>query len=305
MEWESVRCEKCEKVIEKIQMYCPYCHDILGQISFHIDGCIESENQKDFLAFPIAKNDAKRFANILNTQGYMYYLLLDLAESENLQKDDNLSYNEFLKSIREKMKYDVFSQAKKGVYCFGEIGDCMKIGFLASDDIITVVKAFSEVIKQENFDMQFPTLKGRETTFPRFDGTVGKITIAENNSENMLNLKLNNNELEKTFCLTLNGAIDFNDYELTQLFRYDHEIKTNKEIFKDFVLSLWIQKEILDDLEWDNIQTVTIETKSHNVPKKRVFGLIGFTGMSKESYKKIENPDKFLDNKNLPAFPGS
>jgi hypothetical protein len=298
VEWEPFRCDGCGRTISELHPYCICGHDLGDQISFHVEGCIDRQKQRDFLVFPNGKAQAARFAHLLNIQGHMYYLLIDLAESENLQEEDNFYYNEFLKKVRELIRLEVLSQAKDYVQCFGEIGDCMKIAFLSADDIITAVEKFAEIIKRENFDNQFPTLKGKETVFPRFDGTVGKVTVSNRNSESMINLKLDNNELEKTFCITLNGSIDFNDYELTQLFRFDHAIKTKKSIFEDYIITLWLQQEILDDLEWDTVKTMAIETTSHGIPKKRKFGLVGFTGRSDESYKTVDNPQEYLVNKN-------
>jgi len=282
--WQPLSCEHCKEEIKEPRIYCSSCNnDISNQIVFHIDGCIEDDDQKDFLVFPTMKTQAKQFSEKLKHQGYMYYLLLDLAESENIQRQNSLDYNEFLENVRELMKREALSQAKNRALSFGEIGDCMKLAFLSADDFLVTMEKFSTVVQREKLGEHFPALKGKETIFPRFDGTIGKISIPNYC-----------NDPEKIFCITLNGGIDFNDYELTKFFRLDHYIKTKKNFYDgDIIISLWVQEEIFNDLNWGRMPAVKIEDNTHNLKKEGKFGLLGFTKTGGFFYEK--EPSKFKD----------
>ena len=281
LSWQSLFCDNCGEENKEPCLNCFSCSkDISDHIKFQIDGCIKEEYQYDFLAFPELKAQALRFATNVLDQGFMYYMLLDLAESENIQKQSSPSYNEFLDIVRELMKREALSQAKDGAICFGEIGDCLKLAFLTADDIITTVKSFSMVIHNEKLEDRFPGLKGVETIFPRFDGTVGKLSLSKKYYKP-----------EALCCITLNGAIDFNDYELTKLFRLDRCIKTNKLFFdNETVVSLWIQDEIVIDLNWENIPNTKVTDDTHNSLKEGKFALIGFKKSGEVDY--ADEPSK-------------
>jgi hypothetical protein len=284
--WQPRLCDHCKEEIQEPRIYCSSCrNNISNQIVFHIDGCIEDKNKDDFLIFPTLKAKAIQFSNKLKHQSYMYYMLLDLAESENLQKQDSLNYNEFLENVRELMKREALSQAKDNALSFGEIGDCLKLAFLSTNDFLTAMEKFSIAVEKEELGERFPTLKGKETIFPRFDGTIGKIALPKYYNEPEKNL----------FCITLNGGIDFNDYELTKFFRLDHSIKTKKNFYdNDIIISLWVQEEIFNDLNWENIPSIKVEDNTHGSYKKESFGLLGFkiTG----DFFHEEDPTKYRDN---------
>jgi len=270
--WQTLTCEYCGKEITMPRIYCLSCrNDISNQIVFHTEGCIEDKDKEDFLLFPTMKMQARQFSNKLTQQGYMYYMLLDVAESEYIQAQNSVDYNDFFESIREIMKREALSQRKKDALSFGEVGDCLKLAFLSEVDFITAMEKFSLIVQKLKFEEQFPRLKGRETIFPRFDGTVGKIIIPKYYDK-----------LEKIFCITLNGGIDFNDYELTKFFRLDKHIKTKKCFYSDTsIISLWVQEEVFTDLKWENMALIEIEDNTHNLIKKGKFGLVGFDDKGK------------------------
>lgn len=283
LEWLPVKCERCTEPILQPQTYCQVCgNKITSQIVFHIDGCINESEEKDFKAFPEMSDKATRFANRFCQKGYMYYLLIDLAESENLQGTDGLAYDEFMKRIRVLMKQEGLSQALKGALSFGEVGDCLKLAFLDAFDFVTTLENFARALGDEKLNERFPTLKGKETEFPRFDGIIGKIEIPSYYKEP-----------EKMFCITLSGAIDFNNYELTKLFRLDHKIKTDRKFFDDGTfVALWVQEEIiLKDLKWEGIPVVCVTDNTHGVQKKENFGLFGFTKNGECFHEKV--PQKY------------
>jgi len=239
--WQPLFCDHCREEIFEPQIYCPECNnDISDQVTFHIEGAIENKDQKDFKVFPEMKFQAKQFSRKLKEQKFMYYMLLDLAESETLQKQSSLEYNEFLENVRTLMKREALSQAKNNTLSFGEIGDCLKLAFLSAYDFLIAMEKFSIAMQREKLGEQFLYLKGKETIFPRFDGTIGKINISEYYKD-----------FEKIFCVTFNGGIDFNDYELTKFYRLNRFIKTKKNFYDDNIfMSLWIQEEIFKDLNW-------------------------------------------------------
>jgi len=282
--WQIQSCEYCGEKIREPQIYCLLCkNEIFNQITFHIDGCIEEGSNDDFRVFPEMKAQAKRFSHELNQQGYMYYMLLDLTESENLQNQNSLEYNEFLEYMRELMKREALSQTRNNTLSFGEIGDCLKLAFLSAADFLIAMKNFSIVVQDKKVLKLFPSLSGEETIFPRFDGTIGKIKIPKSYKEP-----------EKMFCITLNGGIDFNDYELTKFFRLKNHIKTKKIFFNDDnIISLWVQEDIFKDLRWGEIPTVLVKDNTHNLFKKGNFGLLGFTKTG--DYFHEEKPSIYKD----------
>jgi hypothetical protein len=268
---------------------CDTCkYDVTGSWTFNLDGNIPDRDQKEFLKFSNGRFDSERFAARLNDQGHMYYLLLDLVESENIQEQDSPQYDKFLERIRVLMERMAMSQATDAVLCLGEIGDCLKLAFLSVDDTKTVLESFAKIIRAESWEKDFPSLKANEVKyFPRYDGIMGRITVTPRRKE----------ELKNIFCITLNGAIDFNDYELTKLFRFDSEIKTRKEIFDgNTVLSVWVQDQMFKDMGWDEIPVIDVTATSHNKEKKDTFGLLAYTGLGNDPTA-IENPKEFKKEK--------
>lgn len=287
IEWQPFYCDNCGKEVIEPQPLCSVCgNNVTRQWAFHVDGCIIEKSQEEYKNYSVNIAEAGRFAIKLGKQGYMYYLLLDLAESENIQKQDSIKFNEFLETIRYLIQQEALSQAKDSVLCLGEIGDCLKIAFLSADDYMVVLEKFSETIRKESLDKRFPSLKPKEAYFfPRYDGIIGKIPIASRYRDNLKNI----------FCVTLSGALDFNDYELTKLFRFDNAIKTRKELFKsgNTILSVWTQEIIFKDISWSEMPTLSINATSHGEKKTDKFGLLVFTGLVDKPCIAVENPQKY------------
>jgi len=289
IEWQPFHCDRCGKEISEPLTQCDICgYDVTKDWVFKVDGNISEKDQESFLTFSVGRADAERFASRLKDQGYMYYLLLDLAESENIQEQDDLQYNDFLKRIRILMERKAMSQAKDIVLCLGEIGDCLKLAFLSVDDTKTVLESFARIIREESWDRDFPLLGAREAKyFPRYDGIIGKIPISPQYK----------NDLKEIFCITLNGSVDFNDYELTKLFRFDNAIKTRKEIFEgNTVLSVWVQDKTFKDMGWDDIPAIEVTVTSHDKEKKDAFGLLAYTGLENDPVA-IDNPAEYKEKK--------
>jgi len=289
IDWNSFDCPSCGYNITKAILVCPSCNkDISENWKFYINGCLEEDQQKEYSNFAASKTTADNFSQQWIRQGHIYYLIIDVVESENLQEQDSLQYNAFLDKIRFLIKNRVLSQTKRKTICLGEIGDCIKIAFLSVDDAIKTMEKLAKIILEENFEQQFYPIRGIEASpFPRFDGTLGKISISDKHKE-----------LENIFCITLTGALDFNDYELTCLFRFDQKIKTTRSIFeKNTIISLWIQNEVIKALNWEGIPEVLIEAESHGSVKKSNFSLLAFTGIESDPYRSIKNPDIYLKKK--------
>jgi len=264
---------------------CNICgQDITEGWVFQVEGDIPENDQKEYLKFSMGRYDAERFADVLIAQGYMYYLLLDLVESENIQEQDDVQYNEFLEKVRFLIERDAMSQAEKPVLCFGEVGDCLKLAFISPNDPKLVLSSFAEIIRTEPWGEYFPLLEAREARhFPRYDGIMAKIIISPRRKTDIKNI----------FCITLNGAVDFNDYELTKLFRFDSAIKTDKKIFNnDTVMSVWVQEKTLKDMNWDITSPIEVVTDSHNKEKKDMFGLLAYTGLD-DTPTAVINPDEY------------
>lgn len=275
IEWQPFLCGRCGNEISKPLSLCDICkHDVTEEWAFQIKGNIPEEDQEAYRKFSAGRYDAERFADRLSEKGYMFYLLLDLVESENIQEQDSLQYDNFLERIRILIERKAISQARDDVLCFGEIGDCLKLAFISPDDPKLVLESFAQTIRTEPWERDFPMLKAEDAKyFPRYDGIMGRIPIALHRKKNMRSI----------FCITLNGAIDFNDYELTKLFRFDNAIKTRKKIFDgNTVLSVWVQNQMLNDMGWAGMPSIEVAVTSHGKEKKDRFGLLAYTGLEND-----------------------
>jgi len=289
IEWQPFRCPRCGKEINEPLSQCDVCkYNITEDWAFHVGGSLSAQEQDMYRKFSLGRGDAERFASRLKDQGYMFYLLLDLAESENIQERDDIQYDGFLEKIRTMMQQEAMSQARDPVLCLGEIGDCLKLAFISADDTKTVLEPFAKIIRTEPWEKHFPLLEAKEIKyFPRYDGIMGKIQISPRRKKGMENI----------FCITLNGAVDFNDSELTRLFRFDSAIKTRKEIFDgNTVLSVWVQDQMFKDMGWNDMPSIEITAKSHGKDKKDLFGLLAYTGLDNDPTA-IENPEEYLKEK--------
>ena len=289
IEWQPFCCAGCGKEISGPLSQCDACkRDITEDWAFHVDGSISEKDQNMYRRISGGRRDAERFASRLKDQGYMFYLLLDLVESENIQEQDDIQYDGFLERIRVLMQQEAMSQVKDTVLCMGEIGDCLKLAFLSADDTKTVLESFAKIIRAESWEKNFPLLKAKEAKyFPRYDGIMGKIPISLRRKENT----------GKLFCMTLNGAVDFNDSELTRLFRFDSAIKTKKKLFDgNTVLSVWVQNQMFKDMGWDDMPVIEVTATSHGKEKEDTFGLLAYTGLENDPIA-IENPKDYKEKK--------
>jgi len=284
VEVASARCPQCFESIDYVRGDCPNCgHDLFSVSRFEVQGCLSKDNQIEYSKYASDRGEADRFAKRWVQQGHIFYLLIDLAESQIHQEQDSIAYNQFYADIRERVTRKALSKTKYAL-CLGEIGDCIKLAFMDANDAITALMEIARFIREDNLAANYPTLKGRDAPFPRFDGTLGKISIQGRYDDP-----------KKVLCVTLNGNLDFNDYELTRLFRFDGAIKTQKRIYRDIMVTAWVQDDVLDEMEgWNKIPMVEIEAKAHERSRKSKFGLLTFNGTDIDPFRAVQHPGNYL-----------
>ena len=136
--------------------------------------------------------------------------------------------------------------------CFGEIGDCFKLGLSDTDDFIPFISKLAETHwKNYKQNVYPPVVQGLEP-YPCL-----KI------SAQLVELNISDNPKDLLFK-TLNGALDFNSDLLTKLFRLDGAIKLDyaKAFENDNKISVWIFDKLIKKLNIEANST-TIKAGKH------------------------------------------
>lgn len=253
-----IHCPACLREHPKISLYCENCgENLLSAIYFHIDGCLNSSELEAFKQYRSRRIDAINYARDWITQGFSYYLLIDLVNSERHQSADSDAYNRFFQHFREKLSNEILDEMRTPHLVLGEVGDCIKIAFIQPADAYQVLLGIARIAKEEQWNKVTPELVESEYPFPRFDGTLGRLVMTKPSDRNP----------ERLFAVTLGGALDFNSIELTRLFRYDQKIHTCRDIFSQTFVAAWIQAQVLNDLggNWATAPVKEAKVDKHGV----------------------------------------
>lgn len=228
---DPVTCPVCGNPEHLVVDFCPVCHqDLFSLWAFTVDGNLQGDELRAFGGFRANRLLADQFSNAWIQQGFVYYLIIDLVESEHLQRTSSLEYNQFFSALRGKLQETVFPKLRRKVLPLGEIGDCLKIAFLDTESCIEFLRGVQKIVDGTRWETVVPHLIGREADFPSLDGTLGKLTLGSFERKTPSDL----------LVVTLSGQLDFNDIELTRLFRYDTAIETNREVFSSSSIAVWI-----------------------------------------------------------------
>jgi hypothetical protein len=251
-----IHCPACLREHSEISLYCENCgENLLSAVYFHINGCLSSSELEAFRQYRSRRVDAINYARDWINQGFSYYLLIDLVNSEKHQSADSDAYNRFFQHFREKLSDEILNEMRTPHLVLGEVGDCIKIAFIQPEDAYQVLLGIAKITKEEQWNRVAPELVESDYPFPRFDGTLGTLVLTKPSDRNP----------ERLFAVTLGGALDFNSIELTRLFRYDQKIKTSREIFDTTLVAVWIQQQILRDLsdEWSLSPIKVVKVDKH------------------------------------------
>ena len=247
-----IHCPACLREHSEISLYCENCgENLLSAVYFHINGCLSSSELEAFRQYRSRRVDAINYARDWINQGFSYYLLIDLVNSEKHQSADSDAYNRFFQHFREKLSDEILNEMRTPHLVLGEVGDCIKIAFIQPEDAYQVLLGIAKITKEEQWNKVAPELVESDYPFPRFDGTLGKLVMTKPSDRNP----------ERLFAVTLGGALDFNSIELTRLFRYDQKIHTCRDIFSKTYVATWIQSQVLEDLGEDWVDAPVKEAK--------------------------------------------
>src|SRR5574344_784239 len=214
--------------------------NIYDNIMLKIDGLKSEDEKKNYKKRYYQDLFARNLACEWKKNGEIYYILIDLVQSELLQHENDEFYTDVLEEFR-KLVFDYALAKVQGTYLIlGEIGDCIKIAFSNYSDI----KIFAETFAQSEFLQQFPARvkKSKDTEeiyYPCFNMVSGAISLPYDNGKQI--------QPEIIIVRTLNDSMDFNSSSLTTLFRMSESAKLiYKNAFKNNHLCLWVFDKLIN-----------------------------------------------------------
>ncbi|MCF0124430.1 MAG: hypothetical protein HUJ68_01505 [Clostridia bacterium] len=170
-----------------------------------------------------------KMISVWENNKYIVYLLIDISNSEGIQNNNDIGYKNYLDLLREVIQSEALRVIKGSYLCFGEIGDCFKLGFSDVEDVIPFVQKFAEIHNKYWEEKKYPPSIEGVNTYPCIKISAQLLELPKNATPKALLFK------------TLTGALDFNSSMLTKLFRLDGKIKLNYEkAFKNNYISVWI-----------------------------------------------------------------
>ena len=217
---------------------------------------------------------------IWDKQKFIVYMLIDVSNSEMIQNKNNENYKNYLDCLREAVKQS-FLILRGNYLCFGEIGDCFKLGFSDINDVRVFLEEIAK-IHYKNFESNHypPAIEGLKP-YPCL-----KI------SAQLLELGYSQNPKD-LLSKTLNGALDFNSDLLTKLFRLEGAIKLNYDnaFNENNKICAFIFDQLADKMGLKG-KKQTIKAGKHIPHKADVIAITFPNGKLEIS----DNPEKFLIN---------
>ncbi|AKH77982.1 hypothetical protein LEP1GSC034_4177 [Leptospira interrogans str. 2003000735] len=224
-ETKAVKCPECG---QDIQFY----HDLYIKVF----GNIPEKDYEKLTFDQIAEIRIKNLAKYWRENGGITYFLLDLVNSELIQKENEREYNSFLSEFREFWVKRVLSQSKENHYFIGEIGDAYKIIFQDIVDAFNIVRIFSQEII--NFDTSiFENIKSKFPIFPKFKIVIDCVNLPTDRNGRPI-------DPGDVFIKTANRTYDINSASVTQLYRAEAKLKEYKDSYyknwEKFDIALWL-----------------------------------------------------------------
>lgn len=227
---------------------CPECgHDIhsFNELFIKIYGNIPFQDYEKLTFIQIIEMKIINLAKSWRENGFITYFLLDLVNSESIQKENEREYNTFLSNFRDFWLKRVLSQSKSNCFFIGEIGDAYKILFQDVQDAFNIVRIFSkeltafDTFKFNGINLKFPN-------FPKFKIVIDCIDIPTDKQGKSI-------DPGEIFIKTANRTYDINSAGITQLYRAEARLKDFKEEYyrnwEIYDIGLWLMSSAFKKLE--------------------------------------------------------
>lgn len=213
-----IECENCKCDNDVSSSLCEKCGEPLeiteDNLFAKIEGILPDEQKLYDNEESVREEQLSQMITIWDKQKSIVYMLIDVSNSEMIQNKNNENYKKYLDCLREVIKQS-FLVLKGNYLCFGEIGDCFKLGFSDINDVRIFLEEIAR-IHYGNFESNHypPAVEGLKP-YPCLKISAQLLELG--NSQNPKDLLFK----------TLNGSLDFNSDLLTKLFRLDGAIKLN------------------------------------------------------------------------------
>ena len=239
----KVRCETCDfdnnfssnKICEACGIPLEISEDTLF---VKVEGVLSNEKKQQDNEETVREEQLSQMIALWNKNKYIIYMLVDVSNSEAIQNNNNENYKRYLDCLREMIRKDCFSVLKGNYLCFGEIGDCFKLGFSNTDDIYPFIKELAKT----HFDNY------KKGVYPKSVEGLAPYPCLKVSAQ-LLELD-NTQKPENILFKTLNGSLDFNSDILTKLFRLDGKLRLDydKVFTNDNKLCVWIFDKLADKI---------------------------------------------------------
>ncbi|MGP1587731.1 MAG: hypothetical protein ACTTHG_05245 [Treponemataceae bacterium] len=280
----KIKCSNCNCDNDFSSSSCKECGELLeiteDNLFAKIEGILPDKRKLYDNEESLREKQLSQMITIWDKQKFIVYMLIDVSNSEMIQNKNNENYKKYLDCLRDAVKQSL-SILGGNYLCFGEIGDCFKLGFSDINDVRVFLEEIAK-IHYGNFKSNHypPAIEGLKP-YPCLKISAQLLELG--NSQNPKNLLFK----------TLNGALDFNSDLLTKLFRLDGAIKLNYDtVFNENnKICAFIFDQLADKMGLKG-EKQTIEAGKH-IPHKADVIAITF---SKGELKISDNPKRFLRN---------
>lgn len=280
----KIKCSNCNCDNDFSSSSCKECGELLeiteDNLFAKIEGLLSDKRKLYDNEESVREEQLSQMITIWDKQKFIVYMLIDVSNSEMIQNKNNENYKKYLDCLREAVKQS-FLILRGNYLCFGEIGDCFKLGFSDINDVRVFLEEIAK-IHYENFESNNypPAIEGLKP-YPCL-----KI------SAQLLELGYSKNPKD-LLSKTLNGALDFNSDLLTKLFRLDGAIKLNYDnaFNENNKICAFIFDQLADKMGLKG-KKQTIEAGKHIPHKADVIAITFPNGKLEIS----DNPKRFLRN---------
>ena len=251
----QINCSSCgmeNKYDEK--KVCVYCNAPLEEDDMYakIEGKLSEEKKYLNAQETVRKEQLEQIILTWKKNKSIAYVLIDISNSEVIQYQNNGNYNRYLRCLREMITKDCLSVVKGNYLCFGEIGDCFKLGFSESEDVLIFIKKIGQKHYENYINGFYPKVVEGVSPYPCLKISAQSIELSHLQKP------------EDLLCTTISGVLDFNSDVLTGLFRIDGNIHLDydKVFTKNNKVCAWIFDNLAVKLNLKG-KTIHIDASKH------------------------------------------
>ena len=133
-----IKCSNCNCDNDFSSSSCKECGELLeiteDNLFAKIEGILPDKRKLYDNEESVREEQLSQMITIWAKQKFIIYMLIDVSNSEMIQNKNNENYKKYLDCLREAVKQSLL--ILRGNYlCFGEIGDCFKLGFSDINDV--------------------------------------------------------------------------------------------------------------------------------------------------------------------------